>query len=182
MANTTKKTTAKKAAPAKAVKTAKTTKTTKTAKPAPKASKATAAKAAAEAKAAATFMVHSAPVKNVVEDAPLYFEKKLPQKDTLQVGYPLEKVDAMGLVTGTQKYVEDIDMPQNLLHVKVLGSPYAHAEIKKIDVEEAKKMPGVVVVYTYKDLPRVMRTTAGQGFPEPSPYDTPTLAKKVGIN
>ena len=179
MANTTKKTTAKKAAPAKAVKTAKTTKTTKTAKPAPKASKATAAKAAAEAKAAATFMVHSAPVKNVVEDAPLYFEKKLPQKDTLQVGYPLEKVDAMGLVTGTQKYVEDIDMPQNLLHVKVLGSPYAHAEIKKIDVEEAKKMPGVVVVYTYKDLPRVMRTTAGQGFPEPSPYDTPTLDKKV---
>ena len=118
--------------------TTKTTKTTKTAKPAPKASKATAAKAAAEAKAAATFMVHSAPVKNVVEDAPLYFEKKLPQKDTLQVGYPLEKVDAMGLVTGTQKYVEDIDMPQNLLHVKVLGSPYAHAEIKKIDVEEAK--------------------------------------------
>ena len=179
MANTTKKTTAKKAAPAKAVKTAKTTKTTKTAKPAPKTSKATAAKAAAEAKAAATFMVHSAPVKNVVEDAPLYFEKKLPQKDTLQVGYPLEKVDAMGLVTGTQKYVEDIDMPQNLLHVKVLGSPYAHAEIKKIDVEEAKKMPGVVVVYTYKDLPRVMRTTAGQGFPEPSPYDTPTLDKKV---
>ncbi len=179
MANTTKKTTAKKAAPAKAVKTAKTTKTTKTTKPAPKASKSTAAKAAAEAKAAATFMVHSAPVKNVVEDAPLYFEKKLPQKETLQVGYPLEKVDAMGLVTGTQKYVEDIDMPQNLLHVKVLGSPYAHAEIKKIDVEEAKKMPGVVVVYTYKDLPRVMRTTAGQGFPEPSPYDTPTLDKKV---
>ncbi len=179
MANTTKKTTAKKAAPAKAVKTAKTTRTTNTAKPAPKTSKATAAKAAAEAKAAATFMVHSAPVKNVVEDAPLYFEKKLPQKDTLQVGYPLEKVDAMGLVTGTQKYVEDIDMPQNLLHVKVLGSPYAHAEIKKIDVEEAKKMPGVVVVYTYKDLPRVMRTTAGQGFPEPSPYDTPTLDKKV---
>ena len=179
MANTTKKTTAKKAAPAKAVKTAKTTKTTKTTKPAPKTSKATAAKAAAEAKAAATFMVHSAPVKNVVEDAPLYFEKKLPQKDTLQVGYPLEKIDAMGLVTGTQKYVEDIDMPQNLLYIKVLGSPYAHAEIKKIDVEEAKKMPGVVVVYTYKDLPRVMRTTAGQGFPEPSPYDTPTLDKKV---
>ena len=180
MANTTKKTTAKKAAPAKAVKTAKTTKTTKTAKPAPKATKtAAAAKAAAEAKAAATFMVHSAPVKNVVEDAPLYFEKKLPQKDTLQVGYPLEKIDAMGLVTGTQKYVEDIDMPQGLLYVKVLGSPYAHAEIKKIDVEEAKKMPGVVAVYTYKDLPRVMRTTAGQGFPEPSPYDTPTLDKKV---
>ena len=162
MANTTKKTTTKKAAPAKAVKTAKTTKTTKSA---PKASKTAISKAAAEAKEAATFKVHSAPVKNVVEDAPLYFEKKLPQKETLQVGYPLEKIDAMGLVTGTQKYVEDIDMPQNLLHVKVLGSPYAHAEIKKIDVEEAKKMPGVVVVYTYKDLPRVMRTTAGQGFP-----------------
>ncbi len=172
MANTTKKTTTKKAAPVKATKAT-------CAKSCKKTTKAAELKAAQEAKEAATFKVHSAPEKNVVEDAPLFFEKKLPQKDTLQVGYPLEKVDAMGLVTGTQKYVEDIDMPQNLLHVKVLGSPHAHAIIKKIDVEEAKKMPGVVAVYTYKDLPRVMRTTAGQGFPEPSPYDTPTLDQKV---
>ena len=179
MANTTKKTTTKKAVPAKAVKAVKAAKTTCAKSCKKTTTKAAELKAAQEAKEAATFMVHSAPEKNVVEDAPLFFEKKIPQKDTLQVGYPLEKVDAMGLVTGTQKYVEDIDMPQGLLHVKVLGSPHAHAIIKKIDVEEAKKMPGVVVVYTYKDLPRVMRTTAGQGFPEPSPYDTPTLDKKV---
>lgn len=171
MANTTKKTTTKKAAPAKAAtaKTVKKVKETKTAKT-NKASEAMAAKEAA------TFKVHSAPATNVVEDAPLYFEK-LPKMN--QVGHPLAKIDAMGLVTGTQKYVADIEMPKDLLYVKVLGSPHAHAEIKKIDVSEAAKMPGVAAVYTYKDLPRVMRTTAGQGFPEPSPYDTPTLDKKV---
>lgn len=184
MANTTKKITAKKAAPVKAAKT------TKTVKAAPKATKAVKAvkaekpvKAAKPSKAeleaakkAATFFVHSAPEKNVVEDAPLYFER-LPKME--QVGHPLTKIDAMGLVTGTQKYVEDIDMPKDLVYAKVLGSPHAHAEILSIDTTEAKKMPGVVAVYTYKDLPRVLRTTAGQGFPEPSPYDTPTLDKKV---
>lgn len=218
---TTKKTTAKKAAPAKAVKATKTTKTVKAApKAAPKAVKAAkavkpakevkatkavkpvkevkevkaakavkpvkevkAVKAAKPSKAeleaakkAATLFVHAAPEKNVVEDAPLFFER-LPKME--QVGHPLTKIDAMGLVTGTQKYVADIDMPKDLLYVKVLGSPHAHAEITKIDTTEASKMPGVVAIYTYKDLPRVMRTTAGQGFPEPSPYDTPTLDKKV---
>ena len=131
---------------------------------------------AEEAKKDATLFVHEAPKTNVVEDAPLYFEK-LPKME--QVGHPLAKVDAMGLVTGTQKYVADIDMPKDLVYAKVLGSPHAHAKIKSIDTAEAVKMPGVVAVYTYKDLPRVMRTTAGQGFPEPSPYDTPTLDNKV---
>ena len=209
---TTKKTTAKKAAPAKAVKATKTTKAVKAApkaapkaaaKPATKPAKAVkavkevkatkavkpvkevkAAKAAPKAvkpvkevkavkaapkaaakpskaeleaaKKAATLFVHAAPEKNVVEDAPLFFER-LPKME--QVGHPLTKIDAMGLVTGTQKYVADIDMPKDLLYVKVLGSPHAHAEITKIDTTEASKMPGVVAIYTYKDLPRVMRTT-----------------------
>ena len=226
MANTTKKTTAKKAAPAKAAtkttkpaaktakavkatkavkaekveKPAKAVKATKAVKPAPKAPakavkapakavkavKATPVKAAKPAPKApvkavkvadeATFKVHSAPTTNVVENAPLFFER-LPKME--QVGHPLTKIDAMGLVTGTQKYVADIEMPKDLLYIKVLGSPHAHARIKKIDTTEAKKMPGVVAVYTYKDVPRVMRTTAGQGFPEPSPYDTPMLDNKV---
>lgn len=112
--------------------------------------------------------------------APLSFER--PEKFK-QVNHSLEKIDALGLVCGVQKYVQDIDL-KDMLHVKVLGSPYAHARIKDIDIKEAEKMPGVVAVYTYKNvytngLKKVARTTAGQGWPEPSPYDTFLLDEKV---
>ncbi|HNX74249.1 MAG TPA: molybdopterin-dependent oxidoreductase [Candidatus Rifleibacterium sp.] len=110
-----------------------------------------------------------------IPESPLFFEK--PEKFN-QVNHSLTKIDSMGLVCGQQKYVADIDLP-NLLHIKVLGSPHAHAVIKSIDVEDARKMPGVVAVFTYKDVPRIPRTTAGQGFPEPSPYDTYLLDSKV---
>lgn len=156
MANTTKKETVKKAAPKKATTTAK--------KPAVK--KTGAPKAAPKTKAA---------VESAIPESPLVFER--PEKFE-QVKHSLEKVDALGLVCGTQKYVGDIDLP-NLLHVKVLGSPHAHARIKSINTNDALKLPGVVAIYTYKDVPRVPRTTAGQGWPEPSPYDTYLLDSKV---
>ena len=110
-----------------------------------------------------------------IPEAPLVFEK--PDKFS-QVNSNLTKVDAVGLVCGQQKYVADIDLP-GMLHIKVLGSPHAHAVIKSIDVEEASRMPGVVAVFTHKDVPRIARTTAGQGYPEPSPYDTFILDSKV---
>ena len=55
---------------------------------------------------------------------------------------------------------------------KILPSPHAHARIKRIDTRKAKALPGVHAVLTYKDVPRVPHTTAGQAWPEPSPYDT----------
>lgn len=110
-----------------------------------------------------------------IPESPLFFER--PDKFN-QVNHSLTKIDAMGLVCGQQKYVADIDLP-DMLHVKVLGSIYAHAEIKSIDTSAALKVPGVVAIYTWKDVPRVPRTTAGQGFPEPSPYDTYLLDSKV---
>ncbi len=110
-----------------------------------------------------------------IPEAPLVFEK--PEKFT-QVNSNLTKVDAVGLVCGQQKYVADIDLP-GMLHIKVLGSPHAHAIIKSIDTEEARKLPGVVAVFTYRDVTRIAHTTAGQGYPEPSPYDTFILDSKV---
>ncbi|KAF1079313.1 MAG: putative hypoxanthine oxidase XdhD [Candidatus Rifleibacterium amylolyticum] len=110
-----------------------------------------------------------------IPESPLFFER--PDKFN-QVNHSLTKIDAMGLVCGMQKYVDDIDLP-GMLYVKVLGSIYAHAEIKSIDTSVAMKVPGVVAIYTWKDVPRVPRTTAGQGYPEPSPYDTYLLDSKV---
>jgi len=70
-------------------------------------------------------------------------------------------------------------MPENALHAKVLWSPHAHARIKSIDASAAEKMPGVEAVIHYGNVPRNLHTTAGQGYPEPSPYDTALFDNKV---
>ncbi len=126
-------------------------------------------------KKAATVKPKVSPAISPIPEAPRFFEKP---ETFNQVSHSLTKVDAMGLACGTQKYVADVDF-HNLLHIKVLGSPHPHALIKSIDASEAEKLPGVVAVFTWKDVPRVMRTTAGQGFPEPSPYDNCLLDNKV---
>jgi putative selenate reductase molybdopterin-binding subunit len=94
------------------------------------------------------------------------------------VGHPEPKVDAIKLVQGKAAFTEDISMP-GLLHAKVLRSTKAHALIKHIDTSKAKALPGVVVVLTWEDLPRVVYSTAGQSDPIPGPLDTFSLDKKV---
>lgn len=94
------------------------------------------------------------------------------------VGRSEAKVDAPGLVTGWAKFTSDLKL-ESLLHARILYSPHAHANIRNIDVSKAASLPGVEVVLTHKDLPRICHTTAGQGAPEPSPYDTFLLDKKV---
>jgi len=94
------------------------------------------------------------------------------------VGKNLQKVDGFKLVTGRPAFTEDIHIP-GLLYGKILPSPHAHARIKRIDTRKAKALPGVHAVLTYKDVPRVPHTTAGQSWPEPSPYDTYLLDSKL---
>ncbi len=100
------------------------------------------------------------------------------QRDYKTVGQPVRKVDGISMATGNAKYVDDFEIP-NKLHLKMLRSPHAHARIKNIDASEAEAMEGVEAVLTWEDLPRIPLTTAGQGFPEPSPYDTFILDNKV---
>jgi len=87
------------------------------------------------------------------------------------IGKNVEKIDALALATGQPVYADDIKLP-NTLHIKFLYSPHANAIIEDIDTTEAEKLPGVHMVLTYKNTPQVYHTTAGQGWPEPSPYDT----------
>ncbi|MBN1898575.1 MAG: molybdopterin-dependent oxidoreductase [Spirochaetes bacterium] len=94
------------------------------------------------------------------------------------VGKNIQKIDGLGLSTGKAQFTDDIDLP-HMLYAKILFSPHAHALIQKIDVTLARKSKGVHAVLTYQDLPRIAHTTAGQGYPEPSPYDTFILDKKV---
>jgi len=94
------------------------------------------------------------------------------------VGHSVDKLDGLALATGREKFVAD-EVPQGTLHVRILESPYAHARIASIDAAKALAIPGVRAVLTHRDVPRIPHTTAGQGFPEPSPYDTFMLDNKV---
>ena len=84
------------------------------------------------------------------------------------VGKPIRKKDAMSLLLGKPVYLDDVT-PQNCLTVKILRSPHAHAVIEAIDTEMAMKVPGMVAIYTWEDVPQKRFTNAGQTFPEPSP-------------
>lgn len=94
------------------------------------------------------------------------------------VNQPIRKKDAMALVTGKPVYTDDI-APKDCLVVKVLRSPHAHAEILEIKKDIAAKLPGIVCVLTYEDVPQKRFTMAGQTYPEPSPYDRLILDKHV---
>ena len=94
------------------------------------------------------------------------------------VGKPAQKVDAVKLAQGKPAFVDDIEL-RGMLTGKILHSPVAHARIKSIDVDKARALPGVAAVLTYKDIPRVAHSTAGQTHPLPSPLDTFSLDSKV---
>ncbi len=94
------------------------------------------------------------------------------------VGKNARKIDGHGLVTGRPMFVNDIDLPRTL-HVKILPSPHAHARILAIDTSKAEALPGVLCVLTHENTPNRRYTTAGQGYPEPSPYDSRMFDSKV---
>lgn len=95
-----------------------------------------------------------------------------------EVNKGVRKVDALGLATGRALYTDDFEAP-GLLHGKILRSPYANARIKSIRCARARALKGVEAVMTYRDVPRIPVTTAGQGYPEPSPYDKVILDNRV---
>ena len=94
------------------------------------------------------------------------------------VNKSVTKKDAMQLALGKPSYVADV-MPSDPLVVKMLRSPHAHAVITSIDISEAEQMDGVHCVICHTNVKRIPHTTAGQGAPEPSPYDTYTFPEKV---
>lgn len=82
------------------------------------------------------------------------------------------------VVNGTARYTFDVAM-DGLLHIKMLRSPHAHANIVLIDVTAALAMPGVHTVLTHVDSPQTLFSTARHEVVEMDPEDTRVLDSVV---
>jgi carbon-monoxide dehydrogenase large subunit len=63
------------------------------------------------------------------------------------------------LITGHAHYVDDLRSPQGrpaALHMAVVRSPYAHAEIQRIQLDAARALPGVVAAFAAAELVHTM--------------------------
>ena len=89
----------------------------------------------------------------------------------------VRKKDSMQLLLGKPVYTDDIT--GSALVVKLLRSPHANAIVEEIHTEIAKKIPGVVDIYTWEDVPKTRFAIAGQTYPEPSPYDRLIIDRHV---
>ncbi|MEZ4863151.1 MAG: xanthine dehydrogenase family protein molybdopterin-binding subunit [Caldilineaceae bacterium] len=68
------------------------------------------------------------------------------------MGQSLPRLDAVSKVTGAAHYPSDLDRPGQLwMKIRFAGRP--HARIKRIDTTLAEQAPGVVAVFTAKDVP-----------------------------
>ena len=83
------------------------------------------------------------------------------------IGGESRRIDAHDKVTGQARYAGDFHLSE-LLHARVLRSPYHHARLLSLDTSAAARVPGVVRIITSEDIPGV------NGFPEYS-HDEPLL-------
>jgi carbon-monoxide dehydrogenase large subunit len=91
------------------------------------------------------------------------------------VGKPIKRTEDPRLIQGLAHYVDDIRLPDTL-HAAFLRSIYAHARIKSVDTTAAQKLPGVVAVYTGKDVQKIGPVPCAAALPDLKVPDHRVLA------
>lgn len=90
-----------------------------------------------------------------MSDKKFVFEPRVPRK---YIGRYNPRNDGLKKASGKAIFSDDMTLESkypNMLHMKMLKSPYPHAKIKSIDSSAAEALPGVVAVLRYDD-PEVM--------------------------
>ena len=75
-------------------------------------------------------------------------------------GKSIKRTEDPRFITGRGKYVDDLKLP-GMTYAAFVRSPHSHARIKGIDVSQAKAHPGVIAVYTGKDMTGVNSLPCG---------------------
>jgi len=65
----------------------------------------------------------------------------------------MKNIDSISHVTGRSIYLDDIPTQRGTLTSVVVDSPVAHGKIMHVDYSQAEKVPGVVQIFTHKDIP-----------------------------
>jgi carbon-monoxide dehydrogenase large subunit len=91
------------------------------------------------------------------------------------VGQRIKRTEDPRLIKGLAHYVDDIGLP-GTLHVAFVRSMYAHARISGIDTSEAMKSPGVLAVYTGKDIANIGPVPCAAALPDLKVPDYRVLA------
>jgi xanthine dehydrogenase large subunit len=79
--------------------------------------------------------------------------KNIEQLDPNLKRKEFQNIDSITHVRGESIYLDDIPLQQGTLYGAAFGSPIAHGKILNLDISEAENMPGVVRIFTFKDIP-----------------------------
>jgi len=95
------------------------------------------------------------------------------------IGASPKNKDAVRLLTGGGRYVDDLNRP-GCAHLGVVRSQHAHARVLAVHGAAARSMPGVLAVWTAEDLPETQRplTSASTGAHADRPFDAPILVRE----
>jgi xanthine dehydrogenase molybdenum-binding subunit len=92
------------------------------------------------------------------------------------IGHITRRKDGCAKVTGREVYSSDVSLP-NMLHARVLRSPYPHAKIVSIDTSKAEKMGAVCI--TYAEIPKIKYNERQVSIPEKTYRDRTVLPDKA---
>ena len=98
------------------------------------------------------------------------------------IGQAVVRKEDPRLLKGEGLFLDDV-RPEGRLYAQFLRSPVAHAKVLSVNVDEARRAPGVRLVYTYGDIAdrlapiRLTLPVTAMGGPETPPIQQPHLAK-----
>ncbi len=67
------------------------------------------------------------------------------------IGESIRRKEDLRFLTGAGQYTDDITMARQA-HAVFVRSPHAHALVKSVDISAAEKMPGVIGIFSGKDI------------------------------
>ncbi|MGH7389936.1 MAG: xanthine dehydrogenase family protein molybdopterin-binding subunit [Candidatus Rokuibacteriota bacterium] len=95
------------------------------------------------------------------------------------VGRPMKRREDRRLLLGSGKFVDDLQ-PAGCLSVVLARSPHGHARVARLDVEAARKAPGVVAVVTGDEVRHLGLTAVNRGpIPDMKVPPHPVIAEGV---
>ena len=95
------------------------------------------------------------------------------------IGASVERLEDGPLITGRGRFAADIDFPHQL-HMRIVRSPHAHGKLNGINTAEARKLDGIVAIWTSSDITDLPPIDFREGPNEKlAPFRQPVLATDI---